>query len=335
LPLLDVHNLVKSFHVPGGSGRVVDDVSLSIDAGETLGLVGESGCGKTTLSRCVLRLEPPTSGAITFDGQDLANLSGEGLRRIRRSMQIVFQDPYASLDPRWTVAQTLAEPLRVHGIVPASERRAEVERLLASVALPPSAAGRYPHEFSGGQRQRIGIARALALRPKLLIADEPVSALDVSVRAQVLNLLRDAQAERGLAMLFIAHDLGAVRLVSKRIAVMYLGQIVEEGPSDALFDDPRHPYTRGLLSAIPSIRMRAKHSEKVVETPSGSVAEGGAPTSGCRFRTRCPFAQAICAEVDPPYAAIAPRRHSRCHFALELPQFELVPRAAASSGPSQ
>ena len=333
MPLLEVRDLTKSFTSRGssrnsaGNGvlRAVDGVSLSVDRSETLGVVGESGCGKTTLSRCILRLDEPTSGQVSFDGADISTLSGEQMRRLRRGMQIVFQDPYASLDPRWTIGQTVAEPLRIHNIVPANKRRDEVGRLLSEVGLPESAADRYPHEFSGGQRQRVGIARALALRPQFLIADEPVSALDVSVRAQILNLLRNAQAEHQLGMMFIAHDLGAVRQVSNRIAVMYLGKILEEGAADQIFDNPRHPYTRSLLDAIPSVT-RADRS--VDRAPlHGDVQSAMNLPSGCRFRTRCPFAKDICAVDEPAAVEIEPGHTSRCHFALELPNTVIGPNS--------
>jgi peptide/nickel transport system ATP-binding protein len=256
--LLEVKNLYKTFHSGAMTTHAVRNVSLSVDSGETLGLVGESGCGKTTLSRCILQLENPTSGTVLFDGVDISKIKGAVLKTMRREMQIVFQDPFSSLNPRWTIASILDEPLRIHDIVSKDMRQAEIDNLLASVGLPKSAAHRYPHEFSGGQRQRIGIARALATRPKFLIADEPVSALDISVRAQILNLLRDAQKTRSLAILFIAHDLSAVRQVSMRIAVMYKGEIVEEGPTDTIFSSPSHEYTKGLLNAIPNPRGKAE-----------------------------------------------------------------------------
>jgi oligopeptide/dipeptide ABC transporter ATP-binding protein len=317
LPLLQIENLTKCF------GRTdppaVDGVNLSVSQGETVGLVGESGCGKTTLSRCILRLETQSAGKVLFDGADLAAIGPRAMRAMRREMQIVFQDPYGSLDPRWTIERIVAEPLAAHGIGKASGRRADCERLLSSVGLPASALPRYPHEFSGGQRQRIGIARALASKPRLLIADEPVSALDVSVRAQVLGLLMDAQRERNLAMLFIAHDLGVVRQVSRRVAVMFRGQIVEESPTDALFDNPRHPYTRALLAAIPSARRRAALRTSNPETSPAAVMTSTAPTGGCRYRDRCAYAKDICAQQAPPEVVTGEGRFSRCHFALELP----------------
>jgi ABC-type oligopeptide transport system ATPase subunit len=254
VPLLEVKNLVKTFVSGSKTTDAVSDVSFSLESGETLGLVGESGCGKTTLSRCILHLEKPISGTVVFDGIDLSKLNKTQLNQTRKNMQIVFQDPYASLDPRWTIGRILDEPLRVHNIVPRNVRPAEISKLLESVGLPSSASSRYPHEFSGGQRQRIGIARALATRPKFIIADEPVSALDISVRAQILNLLRDIQRQRSLAILFIAHDLAAVRQVSSRIAVMYQGKIVEISEVNNLFENPSQEYTKKLLSAIPNPR---------------------------------------------------------------------------------
>jgi len=327
MPLLEVGNLVKHFPISRSVGplkritealRAVDGVDLTLDTGETLGLVGESGCGKSTLGRCILRLVEPTSGTIRFDGQDVRALAPEALRQQRRTMQVVFQDPFASLNPRMSVRAILEEPLRVHNIVPAKDVRAEVARLLGQVGLAAEAARRFPHEFSGGQRQRVGIARALSLRPKLIVADEPVSALDVSIRAQILNLFQSLQRETGVALLFIAHDLGAVRQISHRVAVMYLGKIVETAPSDELYDNPRHPYTRALLSAVPSVEGRKAVSEKV----EGDVPSPIDIPSGCRFRTRCPFAQDVCAAQEPPLAPFAggpPTHKSACHFAAELP----------------
>ncbi len=327
MPLLEVSGLTKQFPLTRSTGpftketeyvRAVDGVDLTLDAGETLGLVGESGCGKSTLGRCLLRLLEPTAGTITFDGQDLLALKPESLRRARREMQIVFQDPFASLNPRLSIGATLEEPLRVHNIVPSGEVRAEVARLLDQVGLPQTAAARYPHEFSGGQRQRVGIARALSLRPRFIVADEPVSALDVSIRAQILNLFRRLQDETGVALLFVAHDLGAVRSLSHRVAVMYLGKIVELAPADELYDNPRHPYTRALLAAVPSVDGVKLAAEKV----EGDVPSPIDVPSGCRFRTRCPFAQAICAEEEPPLAEFdggIPGHFSACHFSAILP----------------
>ena len=333
MPLLEVANLTKRFPITRQTGpfsratdqvRAVDGVDLTLDAGETLGLVGESGCGKSTLGRCILRLIEPTSGSITFDGQDLLALPPEALRRARREMQIVFQDPFASLNPRMSIGAILEEPLRVHAIVPPAAVRAEVARLLDQVGLPQSAASRYPHEFSGGQRQRVGIARALSLRPKLIVADEPVSALDVSIRAQILNLFRRLQAETNVVLLFVAHDLGAVRSISRRVAVMYLGKIVELAPADELYDNPRHPYTRALLAAVPSLDGVKIAAAKV----EGDVPSPIDIPSGCRFRTRCPFAQEVCAEIEPPLAPFdggPPGHFSACHFAAALPMLNTNP----------
>jgi peptide/nickel transport system ATP-binding protein len=327
MPLLEVQNLTKHFPISRSTGpfthatdqvRAVDGLDLTVDAGETLGLVGESGCGKSTLGRCILRLIEPTGGAVTFGGRDLRALAPEPLRRARREMQIVFQDPFASLNPRLSIGATLEEPLRVHQVVPPAQIRAEVARLLDQVGLPQTAAARFPHEFSGGQRQRVGIARALALRPKLIVADEPVSALDVSIRAQILNLFRQVQAETNVALLFVAHDLGAVRQISHRVAVMYLGKIIETGEADELYDNPRHPYTRALLAAVPSVEGSRAVSEKV----EGDVPSPIDIPPGCRFRTRCPYAQEICARQEPPLSPFAggPATHfSACHFAATLP----------------
>jgi oligopeptide/dipeptide ABC transporter ATP-binding protein len=327
MPLLEVTDLVKHFPITRSTGplshvteplKAVDGVSLTLDAGETLGLVGESGCGKSTLGRCILRLVEPTSGKVKFDGQDVLALRPEAMRQERRAMQIVFQDPFASLNPRMSIGQILEEPLRVHKIVQAAQVRAEVARLLDQVGLPTEAARRFPHEFSGGQRQRVGIARALALRPKMIVADEPVSALDVSIRAQILNLFMRLQKETGVALLFIAHDLGAVRQISRRVAVMYLGKIVELADADELYDNPRHPYTRALLAAVPSIEGKKPIAEKV----EGDVPSPIDIPSGCRFRTRCPFVQPICSEKEPPLAPFdnGPLTHySACHFAASLP----------------
>jgi len=310
-PLLQVDNLVKHYTkprrwlcAPMPPIRAVDGVSFTLERGETLSLVGESGCGKTTTAKSVIRLVEPTSGSVRLDGEDLLALNSEQMRQRRRDVQIVFQDPYASLSPRLKVGEILAEPLKNFGFgagdSPAGpERRERVQWLLARVGLRPDAAERYPHEFSGGQRQRLGIARALALNPKLIVCDEPVSALDVSVQAQVVNLLMDLQAELGISYLFVAHDLAVVRHISHRVAVMYLGQIVELAPRDALFKQPRHPYTEVLLSAVPlpDPRRRAQRQALLGEPPSPAN-----PPSGCRFHTRCPMAQPLCREQAPTLA---------------------------------
>ncbi len=317
--LLEAEGLAKHYPVTEGlirarrigTVRAVDGVSFAVRRGETLALVGESGCGKSTTARLALRLIEPSAGRVRFDGVDITTLDRAALKAFRRRAQIVFQDPYASLNPRYTVAQTLSEPLEVHGIGDAASRRARVEELLGLVGLAPYHAGRYGHEFSGGQRQRIGIARALAAGPDLVVCDEPVSALDVSIQAQVVNLLRDLQRRLGLAYLFIAHDLAVVKHVADRIAVMYLGRIVEVQDKAALFANPRHPYTRALLAAIP--HPDPARRGRIVPL-GGDLPSPLNPPSGCRFRTRCPFAQAKCAEEEPALVdGVA------CHFADALP----------------
>ncbi|MEO8713615.1 MAG: dipeptide ABC transporter ATP-binding protein [Acetobacteraceae bacterium] len=301
-----------------GVVRAADGVSFALDRGETLALVGESGCGKSTTARLVLRLIEPSAGSVRFDGADITHLGGAALRRLRRRMQIVFQDPFASLNPRMTVGEILGEPLVVHGIGTRRERDRRVEELLGLVGLASYHAQRYPHEFSGGQRQRIGIARALAVEPDLIVCDEPVSALDVSIQAQVINLLKDLQARLGLAYLFIAHDLAVVKHMADRVAVMYLGQIVETASRDALFADPRHPYTRTLLAAIPR---PDPHRARPQEVAHGDVPSPMNPPAGCRFHTRCPFVIERC-RVEAPLLAPWREGHlTACHRAAELPLY--------------
>jgi oligopeptide transport system ATP-binding protein len=296
--LLGVRNLVKYFPVDNSDDvvRAVDNISFDILAGETLGLVGESGCGKSTVGRCLLRLHEPTSGEVLFEGKNLVGLPNREMQALRREMQIIFQDPYASLNPRLSIRSIISEPLKIHGIGNKIEQRERVADLLSKVGLDPKYMDRYAHEFSGGQRQRIGIARALALNPKLIICDEPVSALDVSVQAQVVNLLQDLQQEFGLTYLFISHGLAVVEHISNRVAVMYLGKIVEIANSLELYKNPLHPYTRALLSAIPVPDPKIKRERIVLK---GDVPTPINPPSGCRFRTRCPIAIDECSQVEP------------------------------------
>ena len=319
-PLLQVCDLVKHFPVVGeslfaramGVVRAVDGVSFSIHRGQTLGLVGESGCGKTTLGRCVLQLEQPTAGAVIFEGRTLTGLTETALRPIRRKMQVIFQDPYSALNPRMTVGQIIAEPLKVHGLVPDRQgRRQRVSALLADVGLLPMLAPRYPHELSGGQRQRVGIARALAMNPSLIVCDEPVSALDVSIQAQIINLLAVLQERLGLTYLFIAHDLSVVRHISDRVAVMYLGKIVEMTDRRRLYDNPLHPYTRALLSAVPIPDPEVEaHRERIVL--HGEVPSPLHPPPGCVFHPRCPIAVAECAQVVPELREVQPGHQVAC-----------------------
>ncbi|HJS38493.1 MAG TPA: dipeptide ABC transporter ATP-binding protein [Burkholderiales bacterium] len=321
-PLLEVHDLVMHFPVGGGMFakpvgvvRAVDGVSFSLRKGETLGLVGESGCGKTTTGRCILQLERPTGGRIVFEGIDMVSLDAAALRAVRRRVQVIFQDPYSSLNPRMTVGQILAEPLKVHRLVPdKGERELRVSELLVQVGLLPQHAGRYPHQLSGGQRQRVGIARALAMDPALIVCDEPVSALDVSIQAQIINLLEELQERLGLTYLFIAHDLSVVRHISDRVAVMYLGKIVELADRNALYEEPLHPYTRALLSAvpIPDPKLEAKRERTVLR---GEVPSPLNPPSGCVFHPRCPIAVDRCSAEVPPLREIRPGHWAACHLA--------------------
>jgi oligopeptide/dipeptide ABC transporter ATP-binding protein len=321
--LLEVEHLVKHFvgsrsvfGRPTSYVKAVDGVSFIVEAGKTLALVGESGCGKSTVSRLVLRLIEPDAGTVRFEGRDLGALDANELRAFRRNAQIIFQDPYASLNPRMTVSQILTEPLALHDLVPAARRRERVEELLRLVGLEPRFARRYPHEFSGGQRQRIAIARALAVEPKLIICDEPVSALDVSIRSQILNLLRDLQDRLGLAYIFVSHDLAVVKHIADRVAVMNLGGIVETADAEALFAAPRHPYSRALLSAIPVPKPQAKRSRIVLE---GEMPSALHPPAGCRFHTRCPYVIARCRAEVPALLADGTGHSTACHRTAELP----------------
>jgi peptide/nickel transport system ATP-binding protein len=294
--------------------HAVDDVSFTVHHGETLGLVGESGSGKTTVGRTILRRIAPSSGRILFRGDDITHTSGEALRRLRRRMQLVFQDPYASLNPRMTVLELVAEPLVVHGLAKSAEAaRTDVVELLARCGLPEDTADRHPHAFSGGQRQRIGIARALALQPDFIVADEPVSALDVSVRAQVVNLLQDLQREFGIAYLFIAHDLSVVRHISHRIAILYAGKLVELADSDSVYESPRHPYTEALLSSVPIPDPPTQRARRRIVL-QGEIPNPIDPPPGCRFQTRCPLAQDICRQESPPFEEKSPGHWAACFF---------------------
>jgi oligopeptide transport system ATP-binding protein len=324
-PILEVVDLVKHFPVrvgvlfkhTVGQVRAVDGVSFDLKRGETLGVVGESGCGKSTLAQVLMRLEPPTSGSARYMGRDIFKMRGAELRKLRRSIQIVLQDPYTSLNPRMTVGDIVGEPFDIHPeVAPRGERAKKVRDLLDVVGLNPEHINRYPHQFSGGQRQRIGIARALALKPDIIICDEPVSALDVSIQAQVMNLLGDLQNEFGLSYVFIAHDLSVVRHLSDRVAVMYLGKVVEIGTEDEIYTRPTHPYTQALLSAVPVADPTVRGQRQVIRL-EGDVPSPVDPPSGCRFRTRCWKAQDICAEEEPELKVRTGAQPSACHFAEE------------------
>ena len=340
--LVDVNDLVMHFPIKSGVlidreiGRVraVDGVSLQVREGETLGLVGESGCGKSTLCRAILQLLKPTSGSVRFEGKEIAGLGTREMRPFRRQMQMIFQDPYASLNPRHRVGHIIGDPLRLHGVASGAELKRTVNGLLETVGLSPEHYNRYPHEFSGGQRQRIGIARALALRPKLIIADEPVSALDVSIRAQIINLLDDLQDNFKLTYIFVAHDLGVIRQVSDRIAVMYLGKIVEVGPANEVFTNPIHPYTLSLLAAlpIPDPKLNAEREPLVLQ---GDLPSPANPPAACRFHTRCPYATDICSEVEPELVHHGGGHWAACHHPLNREHPEaaaaVLPETSAAS----
>lgn len=322
--LIQAEHLVKNFagkHFFGEKKdyvvHAVSDVSLSIYEGETLALVGESGCGKSTLGRLLLRMIEPTSGSIQFDGTEISGLSQEALRAYSKKMQFIFQDPYASLDPRMTVFEIIAEPLKTHRIFKTKEElHARVAELMKTVGIRPEFINRYPHQFSGGQRQRIGIARAIALNPKFIVCDEPVSALDVSIQSQILNLLRDLQQQKGLTYLFISHDLGVVRYISNRVCVMFLGKICEIGETEEIYANPMHPYTRFLIEAVPTTDLSRRGQSKTLL--SGEIPSPVNPPSGCRFHTRCPFAQPVCSEKEPEMQLFGSRQVA-CHFAGTLP----------------
>jgi peptide/nickel transport system ATP-binding protein/oligopeptide transport system ATP-binding protein len=342
-PLIEVRNLVKHFPIKRGvifqkqigAVKAVDDVSFDVMRGETLGIVGETGCGKSTTARLLVRLLDPTSGTIRFDGADIAERKGDTLKALHREMQMIFQDPYSSLNPRKTVGSIIAEPFVIHGLHKSEGgRKKRVQELMDRVGLNPEHYNRYPHEFSGGQRQRIGVARAVALEPKLLVADEPVSALDVSIQAQVLNLLRSLQRDLGLTLVFIAHDLSVVRHMCDRVAVMYLGKVCELGPSEALYGYPRHPYTGALLAAVPVPDPTGDRRQRQLLT--GDVPSPANPPLACRFHTRCPKAQDICSQDDPPLEDKDSGTEVACHFPLTRDEASLrLPRSLASSPEAQ
>ena len=319
--LIEVKDLVMHFPLTKGiifqrqvgAVQAVDGVSFTVKKGETLGMVGESGCGKSTTGRALLQLYKPTSGQVNFHGQDLTKLGSNEMRKMRRHLQMIFQDPYASLNPRMTVGNIIAEPMQIHNLVPKNERNERVQELLETVGLNPYFANRYPHEFSGGQRQRIGVARALAANPEFIVADEPVSALDVSIQAQIVNLMEDLQQQFGLTYLFIAHDLSVIRHISDRVAVMYLGKVVELATRDDLYENPLHPYTKALLSAVPiPDPVVEKKRERIILT--GDVPSPINPPSGCHFHTRCPYAMEVCRHIDPIFADQGNGHHVACHL---------------------
>ncbi|MFS8112280.1 dipeptide ABC transporter ATP-binding protein [Rhizobium jaguaris] len=327
-PIIEVRGLGKNFIIkrsilgrPLAQVGAVDDVTFSLMPGETLAIVGESGCGKSTLGRLLMRLIRPTAGEVLIDGENVTNISSAAMRRQRRHIQLIFQDPYASLNPRMTIAQTIAEPLMLHNVVPAGQRAKRVAELLEMVGLRPEQANRYPHEFSGGQRQRVVIARALASEPKVIICDEAVSALDVSIQAQILNLLKDLQKRLGLAFVFISHDLGVVKHISDRVAVMYLGKVVEIGASDMIFETPRHPYTRALLSAIP-VAAPPSHQRSRAAQLHGDLPSPLSPPPGCRLHTRCPHARSECQTASMTLHVEANGHANACAFWNELPADE-------------
>ncbi len=311
-PLLEVKNLVKYFKTKSGMLHAVDDISFSIDEGKTLGIVGESGCGKSTTGRCILRLHEPTSGQVLFNGQDITKLNQNELREVRKDMQIVFQDPYASLNPRKTVSELIGEPMRLHGMFSSRlERDAKVLRLMDIVGLAPRFVNSYPHELDGGRRQRIGIARALALNPKFIVCDEPVSALDVSIQAQILNLLKELQNEFGITYIFITHDLSVVNYFSDDILVMYLGKMMELAPSETLFANPMHPYTKALLSAIPIPSLHNRPERILLR---GEITSPINPPAGCRFAPRCDYCKDICTKVTPDFHKVDTDHYVACHL---------------------
>ncbi|HQR26373.1 MAG TPA: dipeptide ABC transporter ATP-binding protein [Nocardioides sp.] len=332
-PVLTVDNLKMYFPVKSsgllrrvvGHVQAVDGISFEVPEGGSLGLVGESGCGKSTTGRCITRLNDPTSGSMMFDGQDIAKLTHRQFKPLRRDVQMIFQDPYTSLNPRHTVGSIVGAPLAVHDVVPRNKILPRVQELLEVVGLNPEHYNRYPNEFSGGQRQRIGIARALTLNPKLLVADEPVSALDVSIQAQVINLLQDVQREFDIAFLFIAHDLAVVRHFCPEVAVMYLGKIVEIGDRETIYQHSHHPYTQALLSAVPDVKQAAIGGRRERIRLVGDVPSPINPPSGCRFRTRCAIAKEMCAKVEPPLLQVGPRHKVACHFPGELGRHPELP----------